>query len=83
MIRHFNCHMIKSTIVFKWEIKIMDEGEIKKIRLSLSLTQEEFAHRLGVTHGTVSRWETKRNIPSRLAEKQIRMLAALKTKKYK
>jgi putative transcriptional regulator len=56
----------------------MDWNEVKKIRLSLKLTQEEFAYHLGVTHGTVSRWENKKNIPSRLAERQIRKLAALK-----
>ncbi len=59
----------------------MDGGEVKSIRLALQMTQEEFAHRLGVTLGTVSRWENGRNMPSRLAQKQIQRLAGLKDKK--
>ncbi|MFH1941749.1 MAG: helix-turn-helix domain-containing protein [bacterium] len=49
----------------------MDGSQVKEIRLSLELTQEEFAHRLGVTLCTVSRWETGKTTPSRLAKKQI------------
>ena len=49
----------------------MDRQRIKKIRNSLKLTQEEFAHQLGVTLCTVNRWETGKTSPSRLAKKQI------------
>lgn len=53
----------------------MNGNDVKRIRLSLSLTQEEFAHRLGVTLCTVSRWENNKTSPSRLALKQIQQLA--------
>lgn len=53
----------------------MDGNEVKRIRMALNLTQEEFAHRLGVTLCTVNRWENNRTLPSRLAKKQIQQLA--------
>ena len=52
----------------------MDGNEVKQIRVSLKLTQEEFAHRLGVTLCTVNRWENNRTVPSRLAKRQIQLL---------
>ena len=56
----------------EWEA--MESLQVKKIRLALGLTQEEFAHQLGVTLSTVNRWENGRTTPSRLAKKQIEML---------
>ncbi len=53
----------------------MNGNDVKKMRLSLNLTQEEFAHYLGVTLCTVSRWENNKTSPSRLALKQIQQLA--------
>ncbi len=53
----------------------MTGEEIKKIRKSLNLTQEEFAHQLGVTLSTVNRWETKKTRASRLAKREIMRLA--------
>jgi putative transcriptional regulator len=50
---------------------LMEGRKIKKIRQSLGLTQEEFAHRLGVTLCTVNRWENNKSIPSRLALRQL------------
>lgn len=52
----------------------MESIKVKRIRQSLKLTQEEFAHRLGVTLCTVNRWENNKTIPSRLAKKQIQQL---------
>ena len=40
---------------------------IRIIRTKLGMTQEEFAHELGITVGTVSRWENGRFRPSKLA----------------
>ena len=40
---------------------------VKALRRSLNLTQEEFAHELGITVGTVNRWENGRFRPSKLA----------------
>jgi DNA-binding transcriptional regulator YiaG len=53
---------------------MIESPNVKKIRLALGLTQEEFAHRLGVTLSTVNRWENGRTTPSRLARKQIASL---------
>ena len=52
----------------------MDGVEIRKLRKQLNLTQEEFAHEIGVTFATVNRWENRKSKPSRLA---LRMLAML------
>ncbi len=40
---------------------------IRTLRRNLRLTQEEFAHRLGVAVVTVNRWENGHSMPSKLA----------------
>jgi len=40
---------------------------VRNLRRELQLTQEEFAHELGITVGTVNRWENGRFRPSKLA----------------
>lgn len=55
----------------------MEGRKIKRIRQSLGLTQEEFAHRLGVTLCTVNRWENNKSMPSRLAELQLERFAEI------
>ena len=60
------------------QLDSMESGRVKEIRQSLGLTQEEFAHQLGVTLCTVSRWETGKTTPSRLAIKQIQQLTVQK-----
>ncbi len=52
----------------------MKPEKITKIRNKLKLTQEQFAHRLGVTTVTVNRWEQGLAKPSPLAIKAIREL---------
>lgn len=42
----------------------MNREEIKALRVSLRLTQGEFAEKLGVDLNTVSRWETGTKKPS-------------------
>ena len=49
----------------------MEGNRIRELRLALQLTQEEFAHRLGVTLCTVNRWENNKSVPSRLAVRQL------------
>jgi len=49
---------------------------IRTLRQKLALTQEEFAHTVGVTVSTVNRWENAHAEPNRLAWKAIRELAA-------
>lgn len=48
---------------------------IAALRQRLHMTQEEFAHALGVTVSTVNRWENGHILPSRLARKAIEGLA--------
>jgi DNA-binding transcriptional regulator YiaG len=40
---------------------------VRALRRELKMTQEEFAHELGITVGTVNRWENGRFRPSKLA----------------
>jgi putative transcriptional regulator len=40
---------------------------VRAVRRKLKMTQEEFAHQLGITVGTVNRWENGRFRPSKLA----------------
>jgi transcriptional regulator with XRE-family HTH domain len=49
--------------------------EIKKVRQEQGLTQEQFAHQLGVTLCTVNRWENNKSIPSKLALLQLEKIA--------
>lgn len=49
----------------------MKGTQIRSLRQRLGLTQEEFAHRLGVTLCTVNRWENNKSEPSRLAQLQL------------
>jgi len=46
-------------------------GVIRYLRQQLGMTQEELAQGLGITVGTVSRWEKGRFRPSRLARALI------------
>jgi DNA-binding transcriptional regulator YiaG len=50
------------------------ESPIARLRRRLNLTQEEFAHAIGVTVSTVNRWENGHIEPSRLARKAIHEL---------
>ena len=45
--------------------------DIKKLRLSAILTQEEFAKEVGVSFATVNRWETGKSKPIIKAMKLI------------
>jgi len=49
---------------------------IAALRRRLNMTQEEFAHAIGVTVSTVNRWENGHIEPSRLARKAMQNLAA-------
>jgi len=48
---------------------------IRELRLKLDMTQEEFAHSLGITVSTVNRWENGHSEPSKLARASIVGLA--------
>jgi putative transcriptional regulator len=49
---------------------------ISVLRRRLKMTQEEFAHAIGVTVSTVNRWENGHIEPSRLARKAMDGLMA-------
>jgi len=49
---------------------------VRDLRRELTMTQEEFAHELGITVGTVNRWENGRFRPSKLARASILEFAA-------
>lgn len=53
----------------------MEKDTIKQIREALGLTQEDFAREIGATGITVSRWERGKARPSRMAVRNIEMLA--------
>lgn len=48
--------------------------KIKAIRQYLKLSQEELAHKLGVSFTSVNRWENGQTKPSKLARKQLEAL---------
>ena len=53
---------------------MFDQGTgqlVRALRRELKMTQEEFAHELGITVGTVNRWENGRFRPSKLARATI------------
>jgi len=47
---------------------------IKEIRTELQMTQEQLAHKLGVSFVTISRWELGKSKPSPLAVEKIARL---------
>ena len=49
---------------------------VATLRQRLEMTQEEFAHAIGVTVSTVNRWENGHNSPTRLARKALYDLAS-------
>lgn len=53
----------------------MHKDEIRSIRQSMGLTQEQFAMRLGTCFTSVNRWENGRSKASRLYIKEIRNIA--------
>jgi DNA-binding transcriptional regulator YiaG len=55
----------------------MDAERIRTLRQRMQLTQEDFAHLIGVTFSTVNRWENGKSTPNRIA---ARLLAGLEKK---
>ncbi|MDX2272733.1 MAG: helix-turn-helix transcriptional regulator [Cyanobacteriota bacterium] len=53
----------------------MEKAKIKQLRLSLGMTQEQFAAALGCTTSTVVRWESGKSSPSPLAQQSMTKLA--------
>ena len=55
-------------------MKKITAEQVQQIRNNLQLTQEEFAHKIGVAHSTIHRWERGKSMPSRLALNRINEL---------
>jgi DNA-binding transcriptional regulator YiaG len=55
----------------------MDPQRIRELRQRMQMTQEDFAHMIGVTFSTVNRWENGKSQPNRIA---IRLLSGLEKK---
>jgi DNA-binding transcriptional regulator YiaG len=51
-----------------------NRDRIRELRTSLNMTQENFAHEIGVTFATVNRWENGRTTPNRVAQKVLQQL---------
>lgn len=49
----------------------MDAERIRQIRQKMQLTQEDFAHLIGVTFSTVNRWENGKSSPNRIASRLL------------
>lgn len=49
----------------------MDAERIREIRTRMQLTQEDFAHLIGVTFSTVNRWENGKSTPNRIAHRLL------------
>ena len=51
-----------------------DRARIRQLREDLNMTQENFAHEIGVTFATVNRWENGRTTPNKVAQKVLMLL---------
>lgn len=51
-----------------------DRERIRSLREELNMTQENFAHEIGVTFATVNRWENGRTTPNKVAQKVLLLL---------
>jgi DNA-binding XRE family transcriptional regulator len=52
----------------------MNPMDIKRIRLTLGMSQEKLARAVGVSFCTVNRWERNRTVPSPMAMKALKKL---------
>jgi len=59
-----------SNVMKKWA-----PTAVRRLRKKLKLTQESFAHQLGVTWVSVSRWENGHSTPRGLSAKALDALA--------
>jgi len=44
---------------------------VKEVRRQLRISQEELAHKLGVSFATINRWENGKTTPFKLARRQF------------
>ena len=55
-------------------MNMFDQHRIRELRRNLNMTQENFAHEIGVTFATVNRWENGRTQPNKVAQKVLKQL---------
>ncbi len=67
------------TKLFIKPVKKYDAEGVKKIRLSLCMTQQVFGALLGVSQKTVEAWESGRNVPMGPASRVLDLLSEDKT----
>jgi DNA-binding transcriptional regulator YiaG len=53
------------------ETSRIDAERIRTLRQRMQLTQEDFAHLIGVTFSTVNRWENGKSTPNRIAARLL------------
>ena len=51
-----------------------DNERIRRLRQEMNMTQESFAHEIGVTFATVNRWENGRTTPNKVCQKVLTLL---------
>lgn len=61
--------------IYVSEVKMMEAGDIKRLRLSLSLSVSLFASVLSVSSKTVEAWESGKNVPSGPALRMMNILS--------
>ena len=49
---------------------------VRRLRMNLGMTQEQFAQRLDATYSTISRWENQFATPSKPFRKEMNRLAS-------
>ena len=59
--------LVPAPMMAHHDVDLSQGNVIRNLRRQLGMTQEDLAHALGITVGTVSRWEKGRFRPSRLA----------------
>ena len=69
---------LKAKIFIK-PVKKYDAESVRKLRMSLNMTQTMFAGMLGVSQKTVEAWESGRNIPMGPASRVLDLLSEDRT----
>lgn len=54
-----------------WRERMEFSDAVKYVRKTVNISQTQLAEALGVSFSTINRWENKRVIPSKLAQKSF------------
>jgi putative transcriptional regulator len=58
------------------KVHAIEAPDVKALRESVSVSQAEFAHLIGVSRRTLENWEQKRTVPSGPARALLKIVAA-------